>query len=61
MAESARVKGEEPREMCDASQRNVQRAVPRFHVGVADTRPKNRDRQTDAKVNVSANVAEYGK
>lgn len=24
MAESARVKGEEPREMCDASQRNVQ-------------------------------------
>lgn len=25
MAESARVKGEERREMCDASQRNVQR------------------------------------
>lgn len=54
MAESARVKGEEPLKMCATS------AAPWFHVGVADTRPKNRDRQTDAKVNVSADVAEYG-
>lgn len=57
MAESARVKGEERREMCDASQRNVQRLQRRDFV----SQPKHRDRQTDAKVNVSADVAEYGK
>lgn len=59
MAESARVKGEERREMCDASQRNVQRLQRCDFMSGWQTH--GRKIGTDAKLNVSADVAEYGK